>query len=410
MLRDDEVVGVVTRSDLLRALGEPTAEEAAPAGPDLQRAAPRDPRARARLRGRAGGGGGLRRRLPRRRRRARPAHGRAELRRRHRRRRRRDRLRPRARAGARRPRRPARQVRHGDRPLRRAAGSTSRPRAPSSTTTPARCPPSSRPRSAQDLYRRDFTINAMAVSLKGEDFGRLVDFFGGLRDLEARVIRVLHNLSFIDDPTRLFRAIRYENRYGFHMEAHTLRPRARVRRDGARRRALLGAAARRAPGAPLGGRDRQGRCGGWPSSGSTRRSIPHLAAGDEAVELVAELDALRRALRARDAAAWRLRLAALARRLPPDELYDWFERLRLRRRDGDRIADAVTVAPRLRELVAATDEPAGCAPWRSRTIPTASSWPWPGLTRPPRSGSSATSRSCGTSGWRSPAATSPSSA
>ena len=43
---------------------------------------------------------------------------------------------------------------------------------------------------------------------------------------------------------------------------------------------------------------------------------------------------------------------------PPDELYDWFERLRLRRRDADRIADAVTVAPRLRELVAATDEPA----------------------------------------------------
>ena len=56
--------------------------------------------------------------------------------------------------------------------------------------------------------------------------------------------------------------------------------------------------------------------------------------------------------------AWRLRLAALARRLPPDELYDWFERLRLRRRDADRIADAVTVAPRLRELAAGTDEPA----------------------------------------------------
>ena len=74
----------------------------------------------------------------------------------------------------------------------------------------------------QDLYRRDFTINAMAVSLKGEDFGRLVDYFGGHRDLEGRVIRVLHNLSFIDDPTRIFRAIRYENRYGFRMDAHTL--------------------------------------------------------------------------------------------------------------------------------------------------------------------------------------------
>ena len=74
----------------------------------------------------------------------------------------------------------------------------------------------------QDLYRRDFTINAMAVSLRGEDFGRLVDFFGGLADLGAGVVRVLHNLSFIDDPTRIFRAIRYENRHGFRMDGHTV--------------------------------------------------------------------------------------------------------------------------------------------------------------------------------------------
>src|SRR2546427_13178008 len=63
----------------------------------------------------------------------------------------------------------------------------------------------------------------MAVSLKGADYGRLVDPFGGRRDLQARTIRVLHNLSFIDDPTRIFRAIRYENRYGFRMDDHTLR-------------------------------------------------------------------------------------------------------------------------------------------------------------------------------------------
>ena len=74
----------------------------------------------------------------------------------------------------------------------------------------------------QDLFRRDFTVNAMAVSLRGGDFGRLVDFFGGLADLEQRVLRVLHNLSFIDDPTRIFRAIRYENRYGFRMDGHTV--------------------------------------------------------------------------------------------------------------------------------------------------------------------------------------------
>ena len=75
----------------------------------------------------------------------------------------------------------------------------------------------------EDLFRRDFTINAMAVSLKGEDFGRLVDPFGGRRDLAEGTIRVLHNLSFIDDPTRIFRAVRYENRYGFRMDASTAR-------------------------------------------------------------------------------------------------------------------------------------------------------------------------------------------
>src|SRR5438874_1204480 len=75
----------------------------------------------------------------------------------------------------------------------------------------------------EDLFRRDFTINAMAVSLKGDDYGRLVDPFGGRADLDGKRIRVLHNLSFIDDPTRIFRAIRYENRYGFRMDEHTVR-------------------------------------------------------------------------------------------------------------------------------------------------------------------------------------------
>src|SRR5206468_8191502 len=67
----------------------------------------------------------------------------------------------------------------------------------------------------EDLYRRDFTINAMAVSLKPIDFGHLVDPFGGRGALEQRVLRVLHNLSFIHDPTRIFRAIRYQSRLRF---------------------------------------------------------------------------------------------------------------------------------------------------------------------------------------------------
>lgn len=75
----------------------------------------------------------------------------------------------------------------------------------------------------QDLYRRDFTINAMAVSINRGDFGRLIDFFGGVKDLERRRIRVLHEKSFIDDPTRIFRAVRFEQRYGFKIDGFTAR-------------------------------------------------------------------------------------------------------------------------------------------------------------------------------------------
>lgn len=74
----------------------------------------------------------------------------------------------------------------------------------------------------EDLYRRDFTINAMAIQLNRERFGTLVDFFCGYHDLERGVIRVLYNLSFVEDPTRILRAVRFEQRYGFAMEPQTL--------------------------------------------------------------------------------------------------------------------------------------------------------------------------------------------
>lgn len=73
----------------------------------------------------------------------------------------------------------------------------------------------------QDLYRRDFSINAMAIKLNPPDFGQLIDFFGGQRDLQHGIVRILHNLSFVDDPTRVFRGIRFEQRYRFRMESHT---------------------------------------------------------------------------------------------------------------------------------------------------------------------------------------------
>jgi len=72
-----------------------------------------------------------------------------------------------------------------------------------------------------DLYRRDFTFNALAVHLNKPHFGELIDYFGGRRDLDEGIIRVLHNLSFIEDPTRLLRAIRFQQRFQFRMEENT---------------------------------------------------------------------------------------------------------------------------------------------------------------------------------------------
>jgi tRNA nucleotidyltransferase (CCA-adding enzyme) len=207
----------------------------------------------------------------------------------------------------------------------------------------------------EDLFRRDFTINAMAVSLKGADYGRLVDPFHGRADLEQGAIRVLHNLSFIDDPTRIFRAIRYENRLGFRMEPHTERlARACVEMG------LVG---------DLSSARLRDELVALLSEGEIRHSIlrlaelgvdraihPHLAADEEAVELLARLARLRDRY-GLDVPDWRLGLIVLARRLPPDELYAWANRLKLRRRDAEAIAGAVTVAPKLVERLQAGDLP-----------------------------------------------------
>ena len=75
----------------------------------------------------------------------------------------------------------------------------------------------------EDLSRRDFTINALAVRLNPQQFGRMLDPYGGQSDLRARTIRALHAGSFQDDPTRIFRAIRFEQRLGFCLEPTTLR-------------------------------------------------------------------------------------------------------------------------------------------------------------------------------------------
>jgi tRNA nucleotidyltransferase (CCA-adding enzyme) len=209
----------------------------------------------------------------------------------------------------------------------------------------------------EDLFRRDFTINAMAVSLKGADFGRLVDPHAGRRDLEARTIRVLHNLSFIDDPTRIFRAVRYENRYGFRMDEHT----ARLARS-CIEMGLVGDLSSARLRDELVDLLEEGEIAHsilrLKELGADQAIHPHLAADEEAVRLLERATELARTYEL-DVPAWRLALAVLARRLPPDEVLDWLGRLKVRRRDAEKIAAAVTVAPRLAERLRAGDaEPA----------------------------------------------------
>lgn len=199
----------------------------------------------------------------------------------------------------------------------------------------------------EDLFRRDFTINAMAASLRPADFGRLVDPFGGRGDLAASVLRVLHNLSFIEDPTRIFRGIRYEARYRLRLEDHS----ARLAR-GCVEMGLVGdlSSARlrdelvlllEDPGAADGIR----RLG---ELGVDRAVHPHLRGDEEAARLFARALELREELGI-EVPAWRLGIAVLARELSSEEAYDWLERLRVRKRDVERIVGAIAVGPRMAE-------------------------------------------------------------
>jgi tRNA nucleotidyltransferase (CCA-adding enzyme) len=85
-------------------------------------------------------------------------------------------------------------------------------------TYPTALPQVERSSIKQDLHRRDFTINTLAIRLDPDHWGELLDFYGGEADLHDGVIRVLHSLSFVDDPTRMLRAARLESRMGFHLD------------------------------------------------------------------------------------------------------------------------------------------------------------------------------------------------
>ena len=195
----------------------------------------------------------------------------------------------------------------------------------------------------EDLARRDFTINAMAVSLKREDLGNLVDPFKGKRDLEARRLRVLHEGSFVDDPTRILRGIRYENRHGFRMDEDTLGLARHAISEGLVGR-LSGARIREELTALL---DEDGVDHSVERLGqlSADKAIhPGLAADEEAARLVEQLRALDDRYRLQ-IPAWRLGLAALARQLSAGELSELLARLKVRKRDARHILAAVTLGP-----------------------------------------------------------------
>ena len=197
-----------------------------------------------------------------------------------------------------------------------------------------------------DLFRRDFTINAMAASLTG-DARELVDPFAGRADLEAGRVRVLHDRSFLDDPTRIFRAIRYENRYGFRMDEHTA--------------ALAHDAVEQGHVHDLSGARMREELIALFEEGDVEHSIPRLAelGVEQAIHHHAAADAegaqlthrLRELNERYDLGipSWRLGLTVLGRKLPPDEIHAWLDGLKVRRRDASQIAAAITHAPRIAE-------------------------------------------------------------
>ena len=191
----------------------------------------------------------------------------------------------------------------------------------------------------EDLSRRDFTINAMAVGLTGDDLGHLYDPRGGLTDLDQGVVRVLHEGSFIDDPTRLLRAVRYEVRLGFRMDPVTERLARAAAIEGALQTVsgarvrdelmdLLGEAQ-----APAGVR-RMGELGLDLALHPALRADPELVAS---ASLGAAAIGADRALAA---------LAALCAGAPR-RLDGWLSELHLTAAERDGVARAVRVAPRL---------------------------------------------------------------
>jgi tRNA nucleotidyltransferase (CCA-adding enzyme) len=194
---------------------------------------------------------------------------------------------------------------------------------------------------AEDLGRRDFAINAMAAALQGDELGHLFDPCGGCGDLDARVVRILHDRSFIDDPTRLLRAVRYEVRLGFGMDAST----EELAREAARREVLgtvSGARIRDELLDLLGehaaprGVERLGELGLLESLGPNLNGDPELIASAKLGAGETQADPA---------------LTALAARVSPEPDAEWVESLALRADERDAVVRAAGKAPQLARAV-----------------------------------------------------------
>jgi tRNA nucleotidyltransferase (CCA-adding enzyme) len=194
-----------------------------------------------------------------------------------------------------------------------------------------------------DLFRRDFTINAMAVKLDPARYGELLDLYGGMNDLEQGLLRVLHDKSFIDDATRIWRGLRYEQRLDFRFEADTLNL---LRRDidmldtisGDRIRHELELALREDyPEKVLQRADEL----------SVLKKLHHALKGDD---WLAEKFTRARALNAPHSPSPALYLALLAYRLNDKDMEQLVAYLRLRKATAQVLRDTMNIRDKLRTL------------------------------------------------------------
>jgi tRNA nucleotidyltransferase (CCA-adding enzyme) len=233
-----------------------------------------------------------------------------------------------------------------------------------------------------DLARRDFTVNALAVALTGPQADSVLDPFDGRSDLDAGLIRILHPRSFRDDPTRIFRAVRYAARLGFGIEPRTRAAAADALAaglvaalSGARVRAeivaLLGESAATVAAALAASDD----------LGLLAAVHPSLTRTAPAAAPVARLDGLLERYGGR-VPAWRPRLALVARPAGAEGAAELTERLRLRRGDAEAVRAAATAADALGDRLAAARAPADVAELLDRRPPDAAlavaAWAGPG--------------------------------